>query len=474
MTYRVPEQALQTPDSPEGACGDGARLLLRLQVAMLEHRDFVAAATACATELAIMFGAHRVTLGVLDDGFARVVAVSHGAEGRFGGELFSDIAAAMDECMEQRRLLLHPEPEDAFPAILLAHRRLSGHLSGTVCSVPIRCGEQVSGAICLEWSADSAVDLRGLDTLPDVLAVLGPVLSMMRHRSMPWHRRLVASLRGLRAELGSQGRRGTRIAVAVAVILLLVSALVPMDYRVGGRARVEGVVERTLVAPNDGFLDSARVRPGDQVLAGQVLVEPADQELKVEHSRWRSELAQHENAYMAALARSDRGEMMVQMAKAEEADAKVRLTEHALGRVKVVAPFDGVVIAGDLTRSLGSPVRRGETLMTLAPAGQYRVVVQISERDIGQVRSGQPGALALSALPWDALPVRVERVAPMASVIDGENVFDVELSLERSIHGLRPGLQGVAKLTVGSRTLLRAWGGPLLDWLRFQWWRWGG
>ena len=47
----------------------------------------------------------------------------------------------------------------------------------------------------------------------------------------------------------------------------------------------------------------------------------------MEQSRWRSELAQYENAYMAALARSDRGEMMVQLAKAQEADAKVRLTE---------------------------------------------------------------------------------------------------------------------------------------------------
>lgn len=462
------------PHAPARGPGDGARLLLRLQAAMFEHRDFAAAATACVTELAINLGAHRVTLGMLEDGFARVLAVSHGTDDKFGGELFSDIAAAMDECIEQRRLLLYPEPADAFPAVLLAHRRLSGHLSGTVCSEPIRHGEDVIGAVCLEWSAGAAPDRHALDELGDVLAVLGPVLAMMRRQSMPWHRSLVEHVRSGWKSLGSPDRRTTRIVLLAAVAVVMVCSLVPMDYRVGGRARVEGVVERTLVAPNDGFLERARVRPGDRVLAGQVLVELADQELKVEHSRWSSELAQHENAYMAALARSDRGEMMVQMAKAEEADAKVRLTEHALGRVRIEAPFDGVVIAGDLTRSLGAPVRRGESLMTLAPAEQYRVVVQISERDIGLVKAGQPGALALSALPWDTLPVRVERVAPMASVVDGENVFDVELSLERGIHGLRPGLQGIAKLRVGSKSLAQAWGGPLLDWMRFQWWRWGG
>jgi multidrug resistance efflux pump len=44
------------------------------------------------------------------------------------------------------------------------------------------------------------------------------------------------------------------------------------------------------------------VRPGDLVKAGQVLAELAEQDLQLEHNRWASELAQHENAYAAAMA----------------------------------------------------------------------------------------------------------------------------------------------------------------------------
>ena len=146
---------------------------------------------------------------------------------------------------------------------------------------------------------------------------------------------------------------------------------------------------------------------------------------------------------MAALARSDRGEMMVQLAKARGGRRQGQAHRARPRRVRVVAPFDGVVIAGDLTRSLGAPVKRGEVLMTLAlpsSTASWR-----RSRSAMWARSSRPaGALAFSALPWDALPVRVRRVAPMASVVDGENVFDVELSLEKSAHGLRPGLQGVA------------------------------
>ena len=70
--------------------------------------------------------------------------------------------------------------------------------------------------------------------------------------------------------------------------------------------------------------------------------------------------------------------------------------------------------------------------MTLAPGRQYRVVVQISGAAMW-VGRGRPARRVLMtlcpALPWDACRCG-SAGAPMASVVDGENVFDVELSLE--------------------------------------------
>lgn len=88
---------------------------------------------------------------------------------------------------------------------------------------------------------------------------------------------------------------------------------------------------------------------------------------------------------------------------------------------------------------------------------------------------GQAGSLALGALPWDALPIAVSRVTPIARSTDGRNVFDVEAELRGGAAAaarIRPGLEGVAKLTVDHRPLAWAWTHRLVDWLRLKAWTW--
>ena len=57
---------------------------------------------------------------------------------------------------------------------------------------------------------------------------------------------------------------------------------------------------------------------------------------------------------------------------------------------------------GDLSQSLGSPVERGEVLFEVAPLDDYRIIVEIDERDISMVSAGQLGTLTLAALPGES------------------------------------------------------------------------
>ena len=166
-------------------------------------------------------------------------------------------------------------------------------------------------------------------------------------------------------------------------------------------------MQRVLVAPADGYLKQAHVRPGDLVKSGQLLAELADEDLKLEQRRAMSDVAQLENTFGAALMKQDRAEVAIQYAKLEEAKAKLALVDQQLQRVKLVAPFDGVLITGDLTQMLGAPVKKGDQLLTLAPEHDFRVIVEVDERDIGNVHIAQEGHLALAALPGDALPFEV-------------------------------------------------------------------
>ena len=166
---------------------------------------------------------------------------------------------------------------------------------------------------------------------------------------------------------------------------------IPVSYRIGAPARIEGAVQRIVAAPLDGYLAKAHVRPGDSVRAGDLLVELADQDLLLEQRRWEGALAQHENGYAAALARADRAQFVITQGKAGEARAQLDLVRQQLSRTRLLAPIDGIVIKGDLSQGLGAPVQRGDSLITIAPAEQYRLIINVDERDIAGVAPGQRG-----------------------------------------------------------------------------------
>ncbi|MDD2667066.1 hypothetical protein [Zoogloea sp.] len=68
----------------------------------------------------------------------------------------------------------------------------------------------------------------------------------------------------------------------------------------------------------------------------------------------------------------------------------------------------------------------------------------------------------------------VTRITPMAMAVEGHNVFEVEAVLASIPDSLRPGLRGMARITVGREPLLWAWTHRLTDWIRLEWWGWWG
>ncbi len=111
-------------------------------------------------------------------------------------------------------------------------------------------------------------------------------------------------------------------------------------------------------------------------------------------------------------------------------------------------------------------------LFEVAPLDSYRIILEVDEREISHVAAGQPGALTLSALPDRTFPLVVERVTPVSTSAEGRNFFRVEARLESPTELLRPGMEGLAKIEVGRRSLMWIWTHNLIDWLRLLHWSW--
>jgi multidrug efflux pump subunit AcrA (membrane-fusion protein) len=172
------------------------------------------------------------------------------------------------------------------------------------------------------------------------------------------------------------------------------------------------------------------------------------------------------------MAQGERGSMGIIAAQVNQSEAQLSLAQEKLARATLVAPFDGVVVSGDLSQSIGTPVEQGKLLFEVAPLDGYRVVLQVDDHDIARLALAQRGELVLSSLPDRTLPFTVSAITPVATQSEGRNVFRVEARLDAKTARLRPGMEGVGKVVVGERSLLWIWTHSFFDWLRLALWNW--
>jgi multidrug efflux pump subunit AcrA (membrane-fusion protein) len=459
----------------ELAPANSARIL-NLLATLEAHESFAEAATAFVTELATIFNCSRVSVGMSGRRHVKVAALSHNAEVVEAQGLIRALGAAMEEAIWQGATLVYPLPEGAQPRVDRAHADLAQrHGCGCVTTIPLARSGKAFGAMTLERSRAEGLSRSELTLCEHIGALLGPLLEIKHTVSKPWYAKIAAGVREGCAPLFGPGHLAAKAIIGGLVAAVTAAAFIQGDYRVSARARLEGSVQRLLAAPADGYLKLAYARPGDLVKEGQLLAELADDDLKLEERKAQSEVAQLENTYGTALVKQDRAEVAIIFAKLEESRAQLSLAQARLTRTQLKAPFDGVVLTGDLTQSLGAPVKKGEALMTVAPEHDFRVIVEIDERDIGDVHLKQAGSLALSALPSNTFPIEVARITPVATTGDGRNFFEVEARLTGSAgRDLRPGLVGVAKVDAGSRSWLWICTHRVTDWVRLTFWSWVG
>lgn len=446
--------------------------LLGLQATLLGGNSLEAAAIAFVNELASTFRLDRTSLGLLEDGRIRIAAISHNANFAQKQELLRSLVAAMEECADQSCTLTHPPSRDEVPHILLAHAEFSSRAGTGISSLPIAHDGKLIGVLVLErqGTPPTSTDIVACQHLT---ALMAPIIELRQKAERTLPGRLIDAVREYRHwfALSNPVLRYTVVGVGVALLALL---LIPMPYQVTAGARIEGAEQRILAAPTDGFLKQAYVRPGDSVKAGQLLAEMSDNDLRLEESRWQAELRQHENAYISAMARADRAGFSVSRAKANEASAQLELTRSQLDRMRIVAPADSIVIQGDLSQNLGAPIRRGDTLLILAPQGRHRLLLEVDERDIGEIQEGRQGRLSLSAHPDDTLNFMVKRIVPVAVGKDGNNIFELEASLDGNPTSLRPGMRGVARIDADKHPLLWQSLHRVTNWLRHRLFALGG
>jgi biotin carboxyl carrier protein len=461
------------PDPSAGALSAAAGWLLALQARLLQHREPEAAAQAVLAELAQQLRCERASLGWLRPaGTVRLATTTAGDARRSqAATLPQHLEAAMDEAVEEGALIVYPPPAGGGLARTLAHAelaRINGRLA--IATLPVVGSAGVCGALVLERPAP--FDSDTMQRARDAALFVAPWLDMHRRlHAKLWQRLRLAAQAPSAPAHGPAARDRRRLRW---LLLLLPLALLawPVRDEVVAPARVDGAGQQVLAAPADGFIARAEVRPGAVVKAGQLLVTLQDREPALERQRWLAEQAQADKQYREAMSQDEPAPIALARSRLEQAQAQLALAEAALARTRLLAPFDGVVVSGDLQQAAGMPVQRGQVLMTVAPALDLRVVAEVDEQDVARLRSGQPARVLFAAQGQAAVPFRVERISPVATVMGGRNVFEVEGAVTApAAAGLRPGQRGWVRIEVGeAAAAVLAWN-EAGHWLRRWHWR---
>jgi RND family efflux transporter MFP subunit len=443
---------------------------LDLVAAVLIAPSFDESVQALATDLAIRLDCDRVSIGLVRKQFAKVVALSHSSEFGDRMNLLQAIGSAMDEALDQKSIILFPP---AIDQVLVTRDHASlcqKYAGGSILTVPFSVGETTLGAVTFERREGYDFNSEAIEVCQSVVVLSSRILETKRLNDRSLISRIGDSVKSEISKLIGLSHFGRKVILLLIVATTLTFSFVTAPFNISAIAAVEGDLRRVLIVPFDGYIASAMHRAGDVVKKGDVLASLDDRDLKLESFRLSSQADQYKKQYQEALAMRDRSGADITMSQIKQAEAEIKLLADRLSRTQITAPFDGLVVSGDLTQSLGSAVKLGQMLFEISPLEIYRVMLEVNEEEISYIKRGQKGKLMLTSLPGDAFELEVNQITPITLAREGRSYFRVEASLNKTSAKFRPGMEGVARLNVGERNLFWIWTHKFSNWIRLKLW----
>lgn len=224
----------------------------------------------------------------------------------------------------------------------------------------------------------------------------------------------------------------------------------------------------TLMPQVGGYVRKIHVRPGQQVKAGEPLVEidarqqsAALESAQAQHSSAQVQLdlaqvthARTQALYKEGLASAQELEQALAAVKAAEASARSITAQVSQQRVQlgfnvVTAPFDGVV--GDVVVRVGDLVGASSAITSLSQADVLEVTVAVPASRARTLESGSPIEL-LDAKGEVLVSSKVFYVAPVADPVT--QLIEVKAAFRNDI-GLRPNERVRARVVYTTREALQ-------------------
>jgi putative peptide zinc metalloprotease protein len=198
----------------------------------------------------------------------------------------------------------------------------------------------------------------------------------------------------------------------------------------------------------------------------RVLTETADRESDLKTREL--EAAQSDLKLLKAGSRPEQiRQAQADLAKLEQ---EREILAQELEKTDIVAPIDGIVTTPFVERKMNQHLDPGDELCRIADIAHVTVEMQVPEKEMADVYSGNPVTMRARSLPTTDLEGRVDFIAPVAQTIAGQQMVIVRSDLPNDDLRLKPEMTGNALIYCGDRRIIDLMTRRLIRWFRTEFW----
>lgn len=153
----------------------------------------------------------------------------------------------------------------------------------------------------------------------------------------------------------------------------------------------------------------------------------------------KASVTQAKNDLDKLLAGPDANTLAIAKSQVDQAEIAVKQAQNKLNQAQIIATFDGVITAVNIT--VGQSASSGTAgALQLADLDNLEIIVNMAEVDVPKIKVGQPAQITLDALPNVNLTGEVTQVAPAGVQTQGVVNYPVTVAIKNTAAGVKTGM----------------------------------
>jgi putative peptide zinc metalloprotease protein len=165
----------------------------------------------------------------------------------------------------------------------------------------------------------------------------------------------------------------------------------------------------------DGFVVAIHVHDGTQVAAGELLLELRNDELETEFLELQASIRQAEARLREAFGDHDAGRAQVASRNLQALQERFAEIERQRVGLRVFAPVAGRIVARELDNAIGTYVKEGTQLLTVADERRKELLVCVSHDHIDDIAPSLGKTVTFRSRGLTVHEGRLTRLEPRAS-----------------------------------------------------------